>query len=146
MHKYLQPLRSGASCFHWSAVRFKPQTDSACQSTNQDRKSRELYPTWSFPQSIWRSLRPWNTKWSGSMKRKIELTGLNAKPHVCITGHCSSWCTETSLLITCSTATGPQTQVKGHLPREQDPKHTAKITKEWLRYHSVNVLEWFLDK
>ena len=27
-------------------------------------------------------------------------------------------------------------------PEDNDPKHTAKITKEWLRDKSVNVLEW----
>uniref|UniRef100_A0AAQ4QMX9 Transposase Tc1-like domain-containing protein n=1 Tax=Gasterosteus aculeatus aculeatus TaxID=481459 RepID=A0AAQ4QMX9_GASAC len=26
--------------------------------------------------------------------------------------------------------------------QDNDPKHTAKITKEWLRHNSVNVLEW----
>uniref|UniRef100_A0AAQ4P3Q7 Tc1-like transposase DDE domain-containing protein n=1 Tax=Gasterosteus aculeatus aculeatus TaxID=481459 RepID=A0AAQ4P3Q7_GASAC len=26
--------------------------------------------------------------------------------------------------------------------KDNDPKHTAKITKEWLRHNSVNVLEW----
>ncbi len=37
---------------------------------------------------------------------------------------------------------GPQTGPKVYLPQDNDPKHTAKITKEWLHNNSVTVLEW----
>ncbi len=37
---------------------------------------------------------------------------------------------------------GPQTGPKVYLPTRHDPKHTAKITKEWLHNNSVTVLEW----
>ncbi len=37
---------------------------------------------------------------------------------------------------------GPQTGPKVYLPTDNDPKHTAKITKEWLHNNSVTVLEW----
>ncbi len=37
---------------------------------------------------------------------------------------------------------GPQTGPKVYLPTRQYPKHTAKITKEWLHNNSVTVLEW----
>ncbi len=31
---------------------------------------------------------------------------------------------------------------KVYLQQDNDPKHTAKITKEWLHNNSVTVLEW----
>ena len=39
---------------------------------------------------------------------------------------------------------GPQTGLKVHLPKGNNPKHTARwqSTKEWLPDFSVNVLEW----
>ncbi len=43
---------------------------------------------------------------------------------------------------TFSECSGPQTGPKVYLPTRHDPKHTAKITKEWLHNNSVTVLEW----
>ena len=37
---------------------------------------------------------------------------------------------------------GPQTGAKVHLPQDNDSKHTAKITKEWLWDNSLSGLEW----
>jgi len=39
-------------------------------------------------------------------------------------------------------SSGPQIGATVHLPTGPDPKHTAKITQEWLRDNSVNVIEW----
>ncbi len=37
---------------------------------------------------------------------------------------------------------GPQTGRRFTFQQDNDPKHTAKITKEWLHNNSVTVLEW----
>ncbi len=39
-------------------------------------------------------------------------------------------------------AQDPQTGPKFTFQQDNDPKHTAKITKEWLHNNSVTVLEW----
>ena len=51
----------------------------------------------------------------------VELFGLNAKRHV--------W-------------KKPGTILRFTFQQDNNPKHTAKTTQEWLRDKSLNVLEW----
>ncbi len=50
-------------------------------------------------------------------------------------------CTETSLMKTCSRVDLRLGQ-RFIFQQDNHPKHTDKITKEWLRDNSVKVLEW----
>ena len=49
--------------------------------------------------------------------------------------------TERSLMKTCSRALRTSDWGEGHLPKDNDRKHTAKTTQEWLWDKSLNVLE-----
>lgn len=94
-----------------------------------------------------------NKKISGLSKSKIKLFGLNAKEKKCHAHHLANIIpvvNHHAVLYRDIFAPDelPQSALDSELgwrfifQQENDPKQSAKIRKEWLWDHSLNVLEW----
>jgi len=111
-------------------------------------------PAWSLPEGTWRTLRPWERNFSGLMKQRLNslvwmpsvMSGGNQAPLITWPVPSLQWSMVEA--ASCCGDVFRQQELDLRLgPRfifqqVNNPKHTAKITKEWLRDNSVNVLEW----